>query len=153
VSGLLSFSICPFPRALPQSPVSFDSDRWIVIQRVQKSLRQKSSSIPWTFTGKEGVYFETLATEHLGLLKGGTSYVNVIAGVATEARYCAQTFALESFLKAANPIKVLLVLLFHLGKFLQILGLVFIELGLALIDFSRGIVEKKPLLHRLTLLE
>ena len=86
---------------------------------------------------------EALETEHKGLLKGGTSYGNVFAGGATEARYCAQTLNLESFLKAANPIKVLLVLLFHVGKFLRILGLVFIELGLALVDFFSGIVERK----------
>jgi hypothetical protein len=86
---------------------------------------------------------EALATEHQGLLKGGASYGNVFAGGATEARYCAQTLNLESFLRAANPIKVLLVLLFHLGKFLRILGLVSIELGVALVDFFSGIVERK----------
>jgi hypothetical protein len=86
---------------------------------------------------------EALETEHKGLLKGGASYGNVFAGGATEARYCAQTLNLESFLKAANPIKVLLVLLSHVGKVLRILGLVFVELGLALVDFFSGIVERK----------
>ncbi len=86
---------------------------------------------------------EILTADHKGLLEGGASYGNVFAGGATEARYCAQTLDLETFLKAANPIKVLLVLLFHLGKFLRILGLVFIELGLSIVDFLRGLMERK----------
>jgi hypothetical protein len=92
---------------------------------------------------------KTLEADDKGLLKGGASYGNVFVGGASEARYCAQTLDMDSFLKAANPIKILLVLIFHLGKFLRILGLVFIEAGLALVDFFRGIVEKKHLFKEL----
>jgi hypothetical protein len=89
------------------------------------------------------------AEQHQGLLTGGTSYGNTFTGGADEARYCAQTLDAVSLLKAAHPLKILMVLLFHLGKFLRVLGLALIELGLALIDLFRGLMEKRHFFHEL----
>lgn len=84
------------------------------------------------------------------LLKGGTSYSNIYAGGAEEARFCAQSLNLESFLRAAHPLNVLLVLLLHSGKYLRVLGYTGIELGLAVFDFFGGIIERKNFFKELT---
>ena len=83
------------------------------------------------------------------LLKGGTSYSNIYAGGADEARYCAETMDLESILKAASPIKMLLILFFHIGKIFRILAYAVVEWGLAITDFVRGVAERKNILKEL----
>jgi endonuclease/exonuclease/phosphatase family metal-dependent hydrolase len=83
------------------------------------------------------------------LLKGGTSYSNIYAGGADEARYCAETMDLESILKAASPVKILLILFFHIGKIFRILAYALVEWGLAVNDFVRGVVERKNVFKEL----
>jgi len=83
------------------------------------------------------------------LLKGGTSYANIYAAGADEARYCAQTMDLESILKGISPFKTLLILLVHMGKVFRILTYAMIECGLALTDFVGGVVDREDVLKEL----
>lgn len=83
------------------------------------------------------------------LLKGGTSYSNIYTGGAEEARYCTETMDLESILKAASPFRILLILFFHIGKIFRILAYALMELGVAVTDFVRGVVERRDILKEL----
>ncbi len=92
---------------------------------------------------------EHLETRGEGLLKNGTSYSNIYTGGAGEARYCIQTLDLKSILKEANPLKLLLLILLHIGKFFRLLGLLALEIGLAVVDFFRGIFHRPEFLDEL----
>lgn len=92
---------------------------------------------------------ETLEQKGKPLLKGGSSYSNIYIAGAGEARYCIQNMKLESILKAANPLNLGLLIVFHLWKFVRIAALSAIEVGLAVVDFFRGITGKKHLIKEL----
>jgi len=77
------------------------------------------------------------------LLKGGTSYSNIYAAGADEARYCVQTMNLESILRSINPLKLLILLILYFSKMVRTLGYALLELGLAVSDFLRGIAQKR----------
>ncbi|MCJ8498996.1 alkaline phosphatase family protein [Desulfatitalea alkaliphila] len=83
------------------------------------------------------------------LLRGGTSYSNVYAAGANEARYCVQTMNMDSILRATNPIRLAAILFFHTGKILQMLAYAFLELLLAVTDFFRGLIEKQNIIKEL----
>ena len=83
------------------------------------------------------------------LLEGGSSYSNIYSGGARTAKYCAETISMESMLKSANPLKVMLVLFFHIGKLLRVIGYSLIELNLAVYDFFKGLVEGRHFLKEL----
>lgn len=92
---------------------------------------------------------EILESQGETLLKGGTSYSNIYAGGADEARYCVETMDLESILKSVSPVKIILILFFHIGKIFRILTYAVIEWGLAVTDFVRGVVERKNVFKEL----
>jgi endonuclease/exonuclease/phosphatase family metal-dependent hydrolase len=83
-----------------------------------------------------------LAQQDEALLKDGTSYSNIYAGGAREARYCVQSMKLKSFLRSANPLKILSVLILYSPMMGRIIGYGLLEFGLALSDFLRGIARK-----------
>jgi len=90
-----------------------------------------------------------LESQREPLLKGGTSYSNIYAGGADEARYCAETMDLKSILKASSPFRMLLILFFHINKIFQILAYALVEFGLAVADFVRGVADRKNVLKEL----
>lgn len=92
---------------------------------------------------------EILEKKGAPLLRGGASYSNIYAGGADEARYCSQTINMDSILQAANPFSLLAVLFFHTGKIFRIIGYTVFELCLAVIDFFRGIMDRKKVLKEL----
>ncbi len=92
---------------------------------------------------------EILEKQGVPLLKGGASYSNIYAGGADEARYCSQTVNMDSILHAANPFSLLAILFFHTGKILRIIGYTVFELCLAVIDFFRGIMDRKRVFKEL----
>ena len=91
----------------------------------------------------------SLAASGEPLLSGGASYSNIYTGGAEEARYCIETLNLKSFIRSTHPLKSLLILLLHIGKLFRVLGLVFIELGLAVWDFLQGLYERKNVFKEL----
>ncbi len=110
-------------------------------------------------TGERIMMFDARAAESVAkaasnpdeppLLAGGSAYSDIFTGGADEARYCVETLRLDNFLKAANPIRAILVLIIHLGKVFRVAGLTAIELGLALVDFVRGVYDRKNILQEL----
>ena len=90
-----------------------------------------------------------LEADMKGLLKGGSSYSNIYAGGAEQARFCAQDLRLESMLRAANPVKLFLLLVLHFTKLFRMLGLLVTEFALAVVDVVRGFFGRNAMGHEL----
>jgi hypothetical protein len=86
---------------------------------------------------------QKLEAQHDGLLAGGSSYGNIFAGGAREARFCIQTMKLESIFHDAKIGKLVWFLGGNLGKIGRIIGLALLEGGLAVVDFGKGIFLRK----------
>lgn len=78
-----------------------------------------------------------------GLLQGGTSYSNIYSGGAEEALFCIQTMKLQSIFRGVQLRKILLFFVLYFSKILRIAGLAVLEIGLAIVDFFRGIFARR----------
>ena len=83
------------------------------------------------------------------LLAGGSCYVDNYTGGAAEPHFCPSALGWGPALRAANPLVVALFALANLGSFLRLLVLLVVELGLAVVDFVRGLVAGEDLGHEL----
>lgn len=75
------------------------------------------------------------------LLKDGSAYSNIYTGGATESHFCASALGWGPALRSANPLVLLVLIITNLYSVLRIIGLFFLELGLALGDFFRGLIK------------
>ncbi|HEY0634909.1 MAG TPA: endonuclease/exonuclease/phosphatase family protein [Gammaproteobacteria bacterium] len=73
------------------------------------------------------------------LLKEGSAYADSFTGGATESHFCPSSMGWGHTLHVANPLVLLAFLLSNLYSFLRVIFLLFIEVGLALVDFVRGL--------------
>lgn len=94
---------------------------------------------------------EALHTGHGvdALLKDGSAYVDIYTGGAAETHFCASSMGWGPTLRAANPLVMLAFLLGNLYSFLRVAGLFLLELGLALLDFVRGLIRGHDFLKEL----
>ncbi len=108
--------------------------------------------------GRHMVLFDTAVVNLLAdrfkkegepLLTGGAAYADIYTAGAKEARFCMETFNIESFLRQAKPIRMGLILLSHSGKILRIIGLSLVEFGLAVYDFVLGIYNRRDFFREL----
>ncbi|WP_372625719.1 endonuclease/exonuclease/phosphatase family protein [Arsukibacterium sp.] len=83
------------------------------------------------------------------LLQDGSTYSNIYTGGAAESHFCAATMGWGTALRAANPFVLLGLFLSNLYSVLRIIGLFFLELGLAIVDFCRGIIKGQDFLSEL----
>lgn len=81
-----------------------------------------------------------LARQQPGLLTGGSAYVDNFAGGAAEPHFCPAALGWGEPLRGAPRWLPVLFALLHLPSLLRIASLLSIELGLAILDFLRGIV-------------
>lgn len=75
-----------------------------------------------------------------GLCEGGSSYSNIYSGGAKESHWCASEFNATAMLRGANPAGFFAVALWNLGSALKLVGLLVVELLLALYDSVRGAI-------------
>ena len=75
------------------------------------------------------------------LLEGGSAYADALTGGAAESHFCPSAIGWGPALRAANPLVVLAFLLSNLYSFARVAVLLVVELGLALVDFVRGLVR------------
>lgn len=73
------------------------------------------------------------------LLRDGSAYADNYHGGAEEVHFCAAAMGWGAALRSANPFALLAFLLANLYSFLRVGVLVMIELGLAVLDFFRGL--------------
>lgn len=74
------------------------------------------------------------------LLKGGSAYSNIYTGGAAESHFCPSSMGWGPTLRRANPLVLLAFVVSNFYSFLRIAVLLFMEVGLALWDFVRGLV-------------
>lgn len=84
-----------------------------------------------------------------GLLVGGSAYADTVTGGAAEAHFCPSALGWGPALRAANPIVLSAFLISNLYSFVRVLVLLFLELGLALFDFVRGLFAGHDLVKEL----
>lgn len=108
-----------YDRDEKQEKVMFDAQ---AVDTLAKELEQRSDSL---------------------LLSGGSSYSNIYAGGANEAPFCIQSMRLESIYSGFKLKKVILFPIIHLIEILRIIGLSLIEVGLACVDFCKGVLKRK----------
>lgn len=81
---------------------------------------------------------------HRGLLENGSCYSNIYTGGARNAHYCASAMGWGDVLRV-NPLRKLILLVAHAWNILRILGLLIVELFLAVADSIRGIWKGRDL--------
>lgn len=81
--------------------------------------------------------------EHDGLLAGGSSYCNIFGGGAEEVHFCIQSMKLKSIFNGIRPRKIVWFVLINLEKIVRTIGLALLEAGLAVIDFFKGIFQRR----------
>lgn len=74
------------------------------------------------------------------LLAGGSAYSDCYTGGAAESHFCPSSMGWGPTFRAANPLVLLAFLISNFYSFLRVAVLLFMELGLALFDFVRGLV-------------
>lgn len=83
---------------------------------------------------------QALAKRGQGLCEGGSSYSNIYSGGAKESHWAASELNATAMLKGANPLGFLVVVLWNFGSVLRLVGLLGLELCIALYDSVRGAV-------------
>lgn len=84
-----------------------------------------------------------------GLLQGGSAHGNMFSGGAEEAHWCASSLGAADILKNANPLGTLAVLIWNFASVLRLLGLLFVEMIVALYDAIRGAISRHEARHEL----
>lgn len=79
------------------------------------------------------------------LLAGGSSYSNVFTGGADEAHFCPSALGWGAVLRQANPFALAFLLLANAFGALRVLGLMLLEVALAVVDFVRGLIAGQDL--------
>ncbi|MDH3693199.1 MAG: endonuclease/exonuclease/phosphatase family protein [Gammaproteobacteria bacterium] len=83
------------------------------------------------------------------LLAGGSAYCDIYTGGAAESHFCPSSLGWGSVLRAANPIVLSLFLVTHFFSFIRTIVLLIIELGLAIVDLARGLIQGRDLAKEL----
>lgn len=83
------------------------------------------------------------------LLEGGSAYSDVFTGGAAESHFCPSSMGWGSTLRAANPLVLLAFLVSNFYSFVRVGVLLVMELGLALYDFVRGLVDGQDFVKEL----
>ena len=84
------------------------------------------------------------------LLEGGSCYVDNYTGGAGEPHFCPTSHGWGPALREANPLVVLLLILSNAYSFLRIGVLLVLEIILAVVDFSRGLISGQNIFKELT---
>jgi endonuclease/exonuclease/phosphatase family metal-dependent hydrolase len=74
------------------------------------------------------------------LLKGGSTYSDNYTGGAAESHFCPSSMGWGPALRGANPLVLLAFVIVNFYSILRIAVLLVLELGLALVDFARGLI-------------
>lgn len=85
-----------------------------------------------------------------GLLEDGSAWTDIFSGGAAESHFCASTLGWGLWLRRSmNPLALGMLLLTHVHLVARILGLMAVELALAVVGFVRGTWRGKGMLEEL----
>lgn len=86
---------------------------------------------------------QRLEKENQGLLAGGSAYSNIYSGGAAHPHFCASAMGRGDLFRDVHPIRIAALAVMHFEAVLRIIGLAFVELGLAIVDCFRGLTQWK----------
>lgn len=89
------------------------------------------------------------AGDNEALLDGGSAYSDCFTGGAAESHFCPSSMGWGPALRAANPVVLLAFLASNFYSFVRVAVLLLLELGLALVDFVRGLVDGQDFVKEL----
>lgn len=92
---------------------------------------------------------KTLEKMGKGLCDGGSSYSNIYSGGARESHWCASELNATAMLRGANPIGFFVVVLWNLGSVARLIGLLAVEMLLAIYDSVRGAILLGEVRHEI----
>lgn len=103
----------------------------------------ESGQIVRMYEPEAAAKLETRHTEtgNRQLLQDGSAYSDNFTGGAAESHFCPSAMGWGAALRAVNPLVLLAFLFTNLYSFLRVAILLPLELGLALLDFTRGLVR------------
>ena len=110
--------------------------RWIERETGEEIIFKKPESA--------GHIEERLAKKNLGLLKGGSSYVNLFSGGASRSTFTLSTFSIRYlFKKKVRNFDIFIVFVFHIFTFLKTFFYVFFEALLEIQEKIQDIAKKR----------
>jgi endonuclease/exonuclease/phosphatase family metal-dependent hydrolase len=83
-----------------------------------------------------------LAEQGAGLLVGGVSYSNIYTGGATESRFCAASLGWGGLFRSGTILSALVFFLLRVPAAVRMLGLLVVELGLAVRDMFHRVLRR-----------
>lgn len=83
------------------------------------------------------------------LLEGGSTFSNIFTGGAKESSFCASSLGWSSIMPTNNPFKMAIFALLNVFSFVRVAVLMVVELGLAVIDFFRGLIAGRDFFQEL----
>jgi endonuclease/exonuclease/phosphatase family metal-dependent hydrolase len=86
-----------------------------------------------------------LSERGVGLLSGGSCYLDLFTGGARESHFCPATLGWDSVLRSANPLNGALFLLLHGWSLVRVGALLAVEFALSVTDCVRGLVAGQDL--------
>lgn len=89
---------------------------------------------------------QKLAKQGEALLAGGSSYSNIFTGGAQESHFCPASLGWGLVLRAANPFVLSVLAIANIYSLARTASLLFLEMGLAIVDFVRGLIEGRDLI-------
>ena len=89
-----------------------------------------------------------LSAQGQGVLRGGSSYSNIYTGGAAEAHFCSSRWGRNEF-HNAQAWRVALVKMLHITTIPMLIALGVIELLLAVVDFFRGLFQRRNFFEEL----
>lgn len=83
------------------------------------------------------------------LLHDGSTFSNIFTGGAKESSFCAASFGWSSMMPTNNPLKMAIFAVLNVFSFIRVLLLMMVELGLAVVDVFRGLIDGRDLFQEL----
>ena len=110
--------------------------RWIERETGEEIIFKKPESA--------GYIEERLAKDNPGLLRGGSSYVNLFSGGASRSTFTLSTFSIRYlFKKRVRNFDIFIVFIFHIFTFLKTFFYVFFEAVLEIFEKILDIIKKR----------
>jgi endonuclease/exonuclease/phosphatase family metal-dependent hydrolase len=83
------------------------------------------------------------------LMKDGSAYSNIFTGGASESHFVAATMGAKDIFLSANPFTLALLVIANLGSVVRIIGLMLLEVVIAVSDFITGVFRGRSVLMEL----
>ena len=142
------FVLRPFYSGLPSATPAVQAELFYGVKGAVPSFsyydrKREEEKVMFDAADVDELAAELICQDEPELLSGGSSYSNIFAGGAGEAPFCIQSMQMKSVYDGMRFKRIVLFPLIHSVEILRIVGLSLVEMGLAVYDFVKGIVNRK----------